>query len=158
MTRLHASKIDTRDFSETRWQVIRQSVNRAVAFKFVVQADGRKEYCFDRTFIVACGNLAGTLLFRYQLGLPQQVTEDIDEVRIDVGDRPIRLGQHLAVISTNAKESRDGFLEVDRFRATAALKSIDISEISESSTLLFNLSTAGLSAALDDVARCCGKH
>lgn len=102
--------------------------------------------------------MAGTLLFRYQLGLPQQVTEDIDEVRIDVGDRPIRLGQHLAVISTNAKESRDGFLEVDRFRATAALKSIDISEISESSTLLFNLSTAGLSAALDDVARCCGKH
>jgi hypothetical protein len=151
-------KIDTRDFSETRWQVVRQSGNRAVAYKFVVQADGKKEYFFDRTFIVACGNWAGTLLFRYQRDLPQQVTEDIDVVRIDAGDRPIRLGQHLAVISTNAKESRDGFLEVDRFRTAAALKSIDISEISESSTLRFKLSTSGLSAALDDVARGCARR
>lgn len=149
-------KIDTRESSETRWQVVRQNGNRVVAFKSVMQVDDKKEYYFERTFTVACASWPGTLLFRYQRDLPLHLAESIDEVRIDLDDRPLRLEERFAVVSADATESRDGFLPVDRFRKVAALKSIGISEISESASLRFNLSTLGFSDALERVVMSCG--
>jgi len=149
-------KIDTRESSETRWQVVRQNRNQVVAVKSVMQADDKKEYYYDRTFIVACASWSGALLFRYQRDLPLHLSESIDEVRIDLDDRPIRLEGRLAAVSADARESRDVFLPVDRFRKAAALKSINVSEVSESATFRFKLSTLGLPDALEQVITSCG--
>jgi hypothetical protein len=150
-------KIDTRDFSETRWKVDAQRNGRLLAYKFVVQADTGNAKYLSRAFAIACSGWRSDMWFRYQRDGALAAGEKIGPIRIDVGERPIWLNPRIARVS-GEKEYRDGMIAIAQFRSAAALKSIDVSETVDTSMRQFKLSTAGLSDALDELVKSCQRR
>ena len=151
-------RIDTREFAETRWAVIRQPSGQFITEKAIIQAiDTKNSNYISRSVGIACANKRDSLWLGYLRPDPKGGSEALASIGLKIGHVSLWLSPGQARV-TGEKEVRGNLVGIDAYNEAIAAKTIGVVETGTSFDHRFILSTAGLQAAIDRVTEHCVNH